>query len=989
MSKTPLLEILLVPDSSAARRVRRRLAEEQPRCGVLVATMDDLIGRAARRYHIFESGITDEDFEAVLGNMSDRFWSGSFEVAPAETAAAIKSALTTLVAASDPSDPVNSIVWDAAKCHSERLCERLEHLKELLLGELCGVLPGRQQQLRRLLEHDATRHPPAEMIRVHCVPEQPYLSRWEAALVEKLNTDAGDTRHSDLQGLLTECLVQAPSASKGTALFMLQKYLIGSSEVPKGEKTQAEVRLDDTAQWIRVRDCYQEAEVAAGLVQEFISGSGTEAADVGILVPQGEEYAYAVRRALRYEEIVPSGLPDAGQAPDYGYQLVFNLLHCLPPDGTNRDKSIWWPPVMAQASVLSSPLMPWSIRVGRSMAQRVMEGKREIAASKGILDEIGERAHLVFALLQLRLPCRCAAHGTSCERSGHGTGFGNEVLEALRNDIVRMPPPEILRTLRDWLTLSSKLSPQGRRRRTFGEEWRRALDGLARVEREQTRLGSADWQALARRVAPKPCTVPPQASCWSVEGVTILREGHEPWRTVDHLIVLGFDESRYPRVPSSLPVLTGAEWSDMACSLDLDVDLPVRQLERRRSLFYRQLSAALKSVTFLLPHWGLDGKRKQPSTTLHFMRALFAGSSCKTTGELPELVCSMDDEPDCSREKHSAELIQVESGNPVSRESGGAAAMLDLKMDLLQSGKGRKDPAQSLSRLDTLLVSPLAWLLNQLCALPPQAWKPSDLTVLLKGNIMHAAFASIFKGWTLDPSKRELDRESAEEHFKKAVASLAPFLSLKRWRIEYKQLEEQCLEAADKWHGLLVYLEAKDIQTEFTFPPKDIQTGSTLPSVWNGVDISGRADLIVSVGSDRRLVVDYKSGSLRNLETRMKSGYELQASLYAELLKSSKALGMTDATKVAVAYYSMSKHDCCSDMSFHRGAIADAPLTWTEIQSKTATSISEHAKNVLRKQLDDVTQGRICLVYCEKFGLPRYALDSSPLVRQFCKEVQA
>ena len=113
-----VIHFILVPDGSAARRLRRLLALQSPRQGILVGTWPELMEKAKSAYLISPlSSDWRARFHGALEKSSDAFWSNSFEVAPEETAAEVEAALALLVGATD----VNSgrVITD-----SEQLSER-------------------------------------------------------------------------------------------------------------------------------------------------------------------------------------------------------------------------------------------------------------------------------------------------------------------------------------------------------------------------------------------------------------------------------------------------------------------------------------------------------------------------------------------------------------------------------------------------------------------------------------------------------------------------------------------------------------------------------------------------------------------------------------------------------------------------------------------------------------------------------------------------
>lgn len=97
------LQYLLAPDAGVARRLRRILAEQSARSGMVVGTWSELMEWACRAYLVPETtDDNDSGFRNALEELEDAFWTESLSVAPVETSEAVKSALIKIVSASDP-----------------------------------------------------------------------------------------------------------------------------------------------------------------------------------------------------------------------------------------------------------------------------------------------------------------------------------------------------------------------------------------------------------------------------------------------------------------------------------------------------------------------------------------------------------------------------------------------------------------------------------------------------------------------------------------------------------------------------------------------------------------------------------------------------------------------------------------------------------------------------------------------------------------------
>jgi hypothetical protein len=364
----------------------------------------------------------------------------------------------------------------------------------------------------------------------------PALTRWQQALVDKLNRDAGElASDAALVGVLETALADVVKPVAGGALGVLQARLFGSSAEKAG--------LDASVQWVGVRDFLQEAEVAAGMVQRLLTEDpALKPAEIGLMLPDEFEYAVVVEDAFRLAGLALSGLPAERWRRDLGREAVFHFLYC-------RQKPA---PAMALAVCLSSPLMPWSREQGAELAQTVMDGDYDLEAFAGADSE----ARAMLDLLR-EGDSEPASLGASLGRFGFLLDGGEE--------------------------LAAHVMPA----RAAIEQVRAMLEGAREIE----------WTALKRAVTPKFVTSG-EASEFTREGVTIWRESQEPWRPVRRLIVLGFGQGRYPASLPANPVFAAEDLAAIRDSVGLPVMLPAEELGRRRARFRRQLAAVTEAVTF-------------------------------------------------------------------------------------------------------------------------------------------------------------------------------------------------------------------------------------------------------------------------------------------------------------------------------------------------------------------------------------------------------
>ena len=350
-----ILQYLLVPDSSAARRARRVLVDNGTRVGIVVGTWPELMEWACRAYLVQETtDDNDSGFRKALEEIGDAFWTKSLSVAPVETGIAVKSALIQIVSATDPASDTEIADLEGLPERPRRYLDDLFRLAKLLEGRLPPELSMMKSLF--LANSDDALH----TICVYQMESISRLTRWQTKLVEKLNQDADNSeerRDDELTLSLNEvgggCFAGEPEST----LRFLQERLF-EAITDKGE-------VDGTVQWVGTRDFLQEAEVAVGMVQNMLAEDPhLESSDIGLLIPDSFEYATALDHAFALGGIALSGLPAEHWRRDLGREVVFHFLYC-------RQKPA---PTMALTICLSSPLMPWSREEGAVLAQTVMNG---------------------------------------------------------------------------------------------------------------------------------------------------------------------------------------------------------------------------------------------------------------------------------------------------------------------------------------------------------------------------------------------------------------------------------------------------------------------------------------------------------------------------------------------------------------------------------------------------------------------------------------
>ncbi|WP_419663972.1 hypothetical protein Dvar_42120 [Desulfosarcina variabilis str. Montpellier] len=671
--------------------------------------------------------------------------------------------------------------------------------------------------------------------------------------------------------------------------------------------TEESMQMDESVHVLAARDRLEEVEIAAGMIQKAI-GRGAPACQWGLLLPNDAFTIQTVEAVFKHYHLPLSGLEYRAWQRDLGREVVYLMLVCL------RKPA----PVMAIAALLTSALMPWSLEIGEHYAQALMNGDMALK--------------------------RCSPDDNARRLMG-AIDDGAETRLSLRQHL------DTLKTLIE-------------KEEQLPDHRQRAMDCIDDVLLSLEKMtDDIDWDSLLARTRPQTITVDRQRTYWK-EGIAVFHEGQEPWRRVNHLLVLGFNDGHFPSGSKASAVLTDAEW-EQAASTGWAVTTAELKREQQRHRFSRQLGAASDSLTFLFSHRDPGGNTLEASSSLVFLARRF--------GCAPEdLVLEAGRRED--RQK-VPELSVAESARSVLPRAL-PLADIDLKRDLLAAMDPESDQpvALSPSAADTLMVSPFAWLLRRLDC-EPRVWGTDALNPIIAGMLAHGVFEKLF---LVGRPLIEKDRipETVSILLNRMMLTMAPFLRGPDWRVERLKLESEIIRAAERWRDLLDAWGATVIGAE-----------RWLKGVYKKIPLRGQSDLLLQLPSGKLLVVDYKKSSSKKRRQRMRSKFDLQANLYRLMIQSNGFPGPDHASSdIGVVYYLLDDMTALSDSPI----VARDTVPGLEIMDH---DISLEAMRHLDRRLDEIHLGRVMLNTTEdeawwdkNAGIKVYALDNSPLLRLFMHE---
>lgn len=502
----------------------------------------------------------------------------------------------------------------------------------------------------------------------------------------------------------------------------------------------------------------------------------------------------------------------------------------------------------------------------------------------------------------------------------------------------------------------------------------RICDQLAQGDQVRARLpvppgeGTPDWEAILRGILVMPPTsAEPDRN---LEGVSLWSAHESPWRSCRHLIVTDFTDGLYPTRPRANPLFLDSEIAVLRETTGLALRGRAERLAQGLSLFDQQMQAVTDSITFLVPWRDLSGERLQPSAGLSLVVRTITGveDASDLITDLSRL--SPDDWPVAHHHLPPlAEPLEL----PESLDFAGQD-LLSLRL----RDDGTVKP-QSPSRLETLLVSPLAWLLGEIGA-ENISWSAEELDVMAKGNIAHDVFEHVFLKDQPIPDPDAL-AAAVPEAYERALIRHAGYLRSPSWEMERRGLEREIMAAALRWRDHLQALKAKIIGNEIW-----------LAGEAHGLNLHGKADAILELPDGTLLIVDHKKSGTSGRRKRMEAGWDLQAGLYRDMIahphrRECDGMDPLIGRKVAVAYHLMNDGGLLT---------SGLPLTDGSPARDMGDAVNEGAVEKLAQRLAELGAGRVVLntskdeaFFKKEAGFTPYALtDGSAFVTAFIRQVE-
>ena len=682
--------------------------------------------------------------------------------------------------------------------------------------------------------------------------------------------------------------------------------------------------------WVTCRDRVEETQAAVSMLQQAVQ-RGIHPDRMAVVYPHGSDYPRWLVQSLRESGLAVQNLQEQSQTYDWQAELIRDLLtvcknhDCLEP--------------MLFMSILANPLMPWSAAYGQYLAGEYAEALAFGTLNNSQLPEHGSSD--VLRILARPLP----------ENSSQLIRWIDEVITQTDSK------PQYGLTVEHARRLIAEL-------RILSELY--VSDGF----QEQLQKILNQWQAgnIARERSVRT----------DLNGVYFLSTQEALLTPVDEMICLGFNAGSWGASLPASGVFDYRDWDALAEAIALPLTNADELRRRWDNRFTRLIGQASCRCTYLLSRQNLDGGLCQPSEYL---------LDCAARLQLPGQIVPDQLIEDIRTTDH--DLIQLKTvpatpgpagSQPDHLEFGRSVfELIALRPSSRKPGSDRKpdrDPAviySSPSKLETMMVSPLVWLLEQI-EIKSRCWGALELDVMLQGTVAH----QVFERYLTPSADGRFPAPPTEQKIAALLEAIlkerAPFLLYSRWRFARIQLQQEVYTALTALHAWLQDSGMSVLHTELKLRGE----------LWN-MHLGGFADVVLLDASGRTAyIIDYKKSKSQDRSKRLQQGFDLQTCIYRELFRQESSAFQN----IVTGYFTM--HDTTLILDTPVDSSPYITITYPDISQDAQ---SQQARAYIVERIDELQRGIVTLntnadsSYWEKQGVGRYALDNR-IAARFTREMQ-
>jgi len=807
------IHFMLSPDSQSGATIRDEFAKINA-INIKVGTFDVLLDFLMEYWLL--TPIDDKRWKTKLTHqalsMTESFWAKSIKIDEKSVIDELDTSLQLLLNALS----VDTKVLPLIKENENRYSRYYNNLCSLH-KRMDGIFPPSLEKARLWNENFNLK--PLEDIFIYADASLK-LEPWQIEIVTKLQSSV----ENEYSNIYRQVLVPDLN-TKNDDMKHLQEMLFSN-------KSSTDYPNKNNLQWLVARDVQQEVEVVAGMIQNTKANFD----EMAIIIPRDGWYKEFLIQTFNTFNIPLSRAGQVEEYADIGTQWIF--------DAVQAQDNFAAP--MLFASLLSSPLMPYSYSKGQYLASIALDNAWRDSTGNlkiNLFDKLGDDAQILL-----------------------------KIVIAWQEREVEQPLEEFLDELEELYSLLSNKDSI----RLHKERFKTLVTDLKIYCRTFSKI---NFKTLLNQIQPYPLKESYGRESF-LNSLHIVYEDDYMVQEVKHLFILGFNDAHYPRKLENIGAFSRMNWQLLGEELNLSLDFQEKFYEGAKATFKRQLQCAKETITFLSSALDLQGSYQTPSSSLSDIAFCFYDGNGNGEFEPTELLILLEKEKDKPFFYTTNDKTEIkEHRELISNNLSFSQNIFELR----KNSDGTLRP-ESPSSFEKIMISPLGWFFYRQ-GLESKIWDIEELTVAIQGTIAHGVFEDIFC-----PNNPTYDLCDINIHIERRIKEEAPFLSQEHRRLDYEQLKTSILKSADEFKELLLHCDADVKSTE------EQLTGEIF-----GIPIAGRTDAILNIGG-KQLVLDYKKSGSSSRIKRMKSGFDHQLFLYRVMLNDEKALTayytMNDATLV-------------------------------------------------------------------------------------------
>ncbi|MCJ8311744.1 MAG: PD-(D/E)XK nuclease family protein [Saccharospirillaceae bacterium] len=900
MSKKQPINFVLMPDNISSAQFKDLLAQDRF-SHVKVGDFSALINTISEYYllpTIESMQIIDEYSTSIRDaslSLNETFWSKSIKVDETGVLAQLEQTLDHIY---------NSLALDTKlstqliKSDIHQATRITEYFTDtcLLAKKMGHLRPAIQEISRHFL--DIADQPSTVHINL-IIPEQLELNIWQCEVVNVLlSKNINNTQYQAIHKMLHATY---NIESKNTDLQGYSKKLFNNN----GQESTQFNKLNI----LSCRDPLEESEILVNRIQQSIN-EGNKPQDMVVVLPNNSIYQQLLPNLFKKSGIQVSNLSNTQEYQEWHIQLVKDLVS-LHASKINRDDHI---KPLQVASILINPLMPWSLK----FAQYLLE-KFEYYGNFDFVSDSIKHTELLTLLIE----------------------SSEDLIIWLKKVVTHLLFPKITGAYNEQSINECLLHVE------------RLLDSNSDLTRSESYI------AVAKQLQPQRFNINKSDNDWLINSVLIANEKDLLLHPVQHLFIIGFNDTNYEPKLNINSVFKNSDWHSIEQLTGLNVFQSIQEDTTFEHHFKRYFQIASNNIEISLSELDFDGSKLQPSQTIIDLALV---SQSKSNIDIFNLINNIKNQPDfpfLKFNKHIKKTPEVSNNKTIHD--------LNLNTDLinLHKDKDNNQKPESPSSLDKMMISPLAWLLDKQ-GLRSKAWDIQDFSVTLMGTIAHKVFELHFK------SDNNVSLSNYDELFDKAILAEAPFINIPKWRMERKQLKEETRIS------LTVFSDfCKNHDWE-----NYMQEGRLTGELFN-LPVKGFVDAVFKKDNDL-LIVDYKKSASKKFVSRLNSGFELQTMIYRKLIINTQP----NAKTVRSGYFTLNDKTLVLDKETE---CSIRELQQVQINNNTDEQSME-AETLIKLRIEQLKKGVIELngddhkAIWDKRGInTEYSISSNTLVSNFLK----